>query len=101
MLHVEQPQRLVPRGELHVPPRGVELRLAPVLSLLQQGPHLDSHAPHQVCSSLVGPHMVGCCKGGQGASGLLAAVGGEECLELHQRYEGRRACRRRSAERQQ
>ena len=67
MLHVEQPQRLVPRGELHVPPRGVELRLAPVLSLLQQGPHLDSHAPHQVCSSLVGPHMVGCCTGGQGA----------------------------------
>ena len=56
-------QHLVPHSELHVPPGGVELRLAPVLSLLQQRPHFRSHEPHQVRDSLAGPRWVGCSGG--------------------------------------
>ena len=73
MLRVQQ--HLVSRSEVQVSPGGVVIRLAPVLSLLQQRPHFRSHAPHQVRSSLARPRWVGCSGGVQGAVGVLAAVG--------------------------
>ena len=62
-------QHLVFNRELHVPPEGVELLLAPVLPLLQQRPprHVRSDVPHQVRGSLDGPRWVRCSRGGQGA----------------------------------
>jgi hypothetical protein len=42
-------EHFVPHGEAHaVPPVLVELRLAPVLLLLQQHQHLGRYAPHHV-----------------------------------------------------
>ena len=76
MTRVEQ--HLVPHGELHVPPVGVELRLLPVLPLLQQRPHLRRDTPHQMGSSLArfhGGRRIGGIGRGEWAAGVLAAVG--------------------------
>jgi len=43
-------QHLVPHGEAHVPPLRVEFRLAPILPLLQQRPHLARHLRKQAGS---------------------------------------------------
>ena len=39
---------------MHVPAMSVEFRLAPVLPLLQQRPHLRRHAAHEGRSGLAG-----------------------------------------------
>ena len=50
--------------------------LAPVLPLLQQGPHFRSHAPHKVLSSLAGPRGVECSRLATiiGVNGVIADV---------------------------
>ena len=72
-------EHLVLHVELHVPPGGVELCLAPVLPLLQQRPHLHRHAPHETGSVLARTRWVrDRDAGGKRAEGVLAAVGEEE-----------------------
>ena len=78
MCRVEQ--HLVPDGEAHVPAVRVELRLAPVLPLLQQCPHLARYLRQQV-----GRRRSVASRGGsvwrrgqeQWAARVLAAVGVE------------------------
>ena len=57
-------QRPVSRRESHAPPASVELRLAPVLPLLQQRPHFRRHAADEGRSGLAGP-------GGGGPAGAV------------------------------
>ena len=90
-----------PHVELHVPLGGVELRLAPVLPLLQQRQHLLCHAPHESGRVLAWTRWVRGRGKGKGAAGVLAAVGVERRVatpegrrrivdrELDQRHEGR------------
>ena len=61
-------QHLVPHRELHVPPGGVELRLAPVLPLLLQRQHLRCHAPHESGGVLAWTCCVRSCGGGKRAA---------------------------------
>jgi hypothetical protein len=80
MLRVDASEYLITHCELHVPAGGVESRLALVLQLLHQRPHLCRDAPHQMGRRLAGPrggHRVGDSRGGQRPAGMLAAVGEE------------------------
>ena len=76
-------QHFVTHSELHVPAMSVELLLAPILSLLQQRPHLRHHAAHERCCGLAGPGGDGRVPAGrrgprgEGAAGVLAAIGVE------------------------
>ena len=73
-------QHFVAHSELHVPAMSVELRLAPDLSLLQQRPHLRRHAARERCCGLAGPggdSRVSAGRRGEGAAGVLAAIGVE------------------------
>ena len=75
MLRVEQ--HLICNCE-HVPPVVVELLLAPVLPLLQQRPPLGRDTPHEMGSGLArvtSERGVGGGGRGEGAAGMLAAVG--------------------------
>ena len=86
MLGVEE--HLVPRCEPHVPPVSVELRLAPVLPLLEQRPHLGRYASHEVGYSLAithGDSWVGSLRWSERAARVLAAVGVERCVAGAQR----------------
>ena len=94
-------QHLVPNVELHVPPGNFELRLAPVLPLLQQRPHLLCHAPQENGRVLAWTRWVRGRGEGKRAAGVLATIGVEGRVatpegrrrvvdrELDQRHQGR------------
>ena len=93
-------QHLVPHRKLHVPPGGVELRLAPVLPLLQQRPHLLCHAPQENGRVLAWTRWVRGRGEGKRAAGVLATIGVEGLAtpegrrrvvdrEVDQRHQGR------------
>ena len=86
MLRVQQ--HPVPHSQLHVPPGGVERRLAPLLPRLQQRPHLLRHAPHESAQRVLAWNRgVMGHGGGKRAAGVMAAVGVERRVATS---EGRR-----------
>ena len=83
MLGVEE--HLVAHSELRVAAVGIVLRLALVLPFLQKCPQLRRDAHHEVSCSLTGTRRgrgVGRRGWGEGAAGVLAAVGvdSERCV---------------------
>ena len=70
MLRVEQ--HIAPHSELHIPPGDVELRLAPVLPVLQQRQHFRSHwPPAPRAAAWPDPSGSGAAEGVRGLQGCL------------------------------